>query len=118
MEPPAPFIVAHSCLSRVFPWLSVVHEASCLQQSPPAIASKLFLAFSRFPPSTRVVCSLSRPQVPSYVRRVSLLVRNRLGTVDSLLNFNFPYFSSLLGFFLSPRSSSFEIGRASCRERV
>src|SRR2546428_6452178 len=100
MEPLSPLILLRACLPRLSPWSSIGHEASAsspLSSSlvrPFSFQSSLFCAISS---STRVVCSLSRPQVPSVVRRVSLLVRNRLGTVDSLLKFHFPQFLRLLG---------------------
>src|SRR2546421_6301500 len=92
------FYARRACSSSLWAWSWRGHEAptarSCFQQS----LSRLFLRPLQLSSSTRVFCSLSRPQVPSYVRRVSLLVRNRLGTVDSLLNFHFPNSLALLGF--------------------
>src|SRR2546425_8167716 len=87
--------------SSLWEWFGGVHDTPCRPPSFP-VPSQLFPSFSaRFSSSTRVVCNLSRPQVPSYVRRVSLLVRIQLETVESL----FPQFSSSARANLSPNSS-------------
>src|SRR2546425_11974519 len=93
LEASPPLYARRAWSPRLFPRSSIGHEASCLQQSPPAVSVETFFPFSAqiflFPLD---YCSSSRLEVLSMARLsflVIFFVWIQLETVESTVSPNF-----------------------------